>query len=113
MKSVDAQGASFDIISGGKRCLQQEALGVRCEAELTEVYLKAKRAYALGELLESLGFRLLRVERCGPGSWGISTDMNRFSVSHQDALPVWTDMIWINERLLKEQLNTAPAGALF
>jgi FkbM family methyltransferase len=94
--SIDAQGASLQILRGGQKALQ-ECLGVRCELEFFQLYKNAPLAGEALAFMRSKGFRLLRLEMCGPGLYGISTEMNSFSVSPWDAKPSSCDAILANE----------------
>lgn len=99
--SIDAQGASLQVLRGGQKALQH-CLGLRCELEFFPLYKEAPLAGEILEYLKEKKFRLLRLEMCGPGLYGISTEMNDFSVSPWDAKPSSCDAIFVNEAKLEE-----------
>lgn len=104
--SIDAQGASLQILHGGQKALQG-CLGLRCELEFFQLYKGAPLAGEVLEYLKSRNFRLLRLEMCGSGLYGVSTEMNGFSVSPWDAKPSSCDAILANEARI-EELMTSP-----
>ncbi len=106
--SIDAQGASLQILRGGQKALQG-CLGLRCELEFFQLYKGAPLAGEVLEYLKSKKFRLLRLEMCGPGLYGISTEMNGFSVSPWDAKPSSCDAIFANEARIEELMASPTA----
>ena len=108
--SIDAQGATLPILKGGRGVLGS-MLGIRCEVELFPLYKKAPLFDSVFSFLRGESFRLLRMEMCGPGIYGISTEMNDFSVSPWDARPSSCDMIFANERLIEELIEGEPDPA--
>jgi FkbM family methyltransferase len=101
--NIDVQGASLDVIEGAGTVLQ-DIIGIRCEAEFIELYLNAPRFDAVARYLWSNHWKLIRVETCGDGSFGVSTDMNRFSIGPHDSVPAFCDCIFINDALLDRLL---------
>jgi FkbM family methyltransferase len=101
--SVDAQGASYQILRGGLKNLEN-TLGIRCEVEFFGLYHKAPLFNQVFELLVEKNFSLIRLESCGPGKFGISSEMNNYSVSPNDARPAAADAIFINKTRVKEMM---------
>lgn len=105
--TIDAEGSTFEILSGAARTLREHVLGVRVELELSPLYQGAPRFYENVKLLDNAGYRLTRLETCNSGFFGVSSDMNSYSVSPSDALPFTTDAIFVNTELIHRQLKTA------
>lgn len=103
--SIDAQGGTFEILTGCGSFLPQ-IWGIRAEVEFFEFYKNQKTIFDVGGLLIREGFCLMRLEKCGKPEAGISTDMNQFSVSSDDAKPVWSDAIFFNKRKYEQDLET-------
>lgn len=106
--SIDAQGATLKILQGAPESMGS-LLGLRCEVEYFPLYKNAPLAEDVFGFLRGRGYRMLRMEMCGPGLYGISTEMNRFSVSPWDAKPSSCDMIYANEPQI-ERLCAAPVA---
>jgi FkbM family methyltransferase len=108
--TIDTQGATLPVLKGGQRVLRH-ILGIRCEVELFPLYKMAPLFDDVFAFLREQSFRLLRLEMCGPGLYGISTEMNDFSVSPWDARPSSCDMIYANASLLEDFLGRDPDPA--
>ena len=87
----DAQGATLPILKGGQRVLRY-ILGIRCKVELFSLYKMAPLLGDVFDFFREQSYRLRRLEMCGPGLHGISTEMNDFSVSPWDARPSSCEM---------------------
>ncbi len=113
--SIDAQGASISILKGGNAALRS-TMALRCEMEFFPLYKDAPLAYDVMAHLDSRQYSLARIETCGPGQYGISTEMNSFSVSPWDARPSSCDAVFINkdavEQLLAESHSKDAAARL-
>jgi len=94
--SIATQGATLAILMGGRQTLSG-CLGLRCEIDFFQLYEKAPLADEVMNFLRSINYKLLRLETCGVGSFGISSEMNEFSVSPSDAKPASADAIYCNE----------------
>jgi len=108
--SIDAQGATLRILEGGRHVLEG-ALAIRCELEFFPMYVKAPLAHESMEYLSQAGYSMTRIEMCGPGFFGISSEMNRFSVSPWDARPSSCDAIFVNSRLVRGLLGKPAQNA--
>ena len=92
---IDAQGSSYDILTGTGAFLH-EILGIRIEVEFVQLYKECKCFDSSMRLLYSNKFQLIRLENCGAAKTGISGDMNQFSVNPDDAMPSHADAIFLN-----------------
>lgn len=105
--TIDCEGATLDILKGATQALQISIKGVRCEFELQTVRKGAPR---LDELLAFMwreaGFRLVRLETCNAGLYGVTTDMNGYSISPMDGLPVTGDAIFVNDSLIERLISS-------
>ena len=110
--SIDAQGATLSILKGAQRALRTAVLGIRCEVEFTALYKNQPLFGDIAAYLAKLGFAFVRIETCGSGAFGISSDMNRFSVSPRDALPTGADAIFVNAKLVASMLARQTPAAL-
>ena len=100
---IDAEGAAYEIIESGKNIFGK-TLGTRIELEFSQVYQDAKLFHDNLILLNNLGFKLLRIETCNAGALSYTTDMNEFSISPTDALPLNGDFILINDKLIRKNI---------
>lgn len=103
--NIDVQGASLDVIQGAATVLS-DMIGIRCEAEFIPLYAEAPRFDQVAHHLWSRGWKLLRIETCGDGTYGVSTDMNQFSISPQDSTPAFCDCVFINDPRLNRLLES-------
>ena len=103
--SIDAQGASLEIIKGASSVLNNCIKAIRCEYEWVEFYKSQPLIYELFPFLISNQFKLLRLETCGSGAFCITSDMNKYSVSPIDAKPFSGDAIFINEGLINRSFD--------
>ena len=110
--SIDAQGATLRVLKGGEKVLRH-ILGIRCETEFFYLYKNADLFDAVFASFRERSYRLLRTEMCGPGLYGISTEMNEFSISPWDARPSSCDMIYANTPRINELIERGhdPAAA--
>lgn len=113
--SIDAQGSAIGIFRGGESILPN-VLGIRCEAEFSPLYIDAPLFDDTFSYLRKKGFELLRLEMCGPPIYGVSTEMNEYSISPWDGRPASCDLIFANrsafDKLLGElKAGTTPANA--
>jgi len=95
---IDVQGATYEVLEGSSNLLSN-IKAIRCEVELVELYENQKLFGAVSELLKN-NFLLARIETCGSGDIGFSTDMNQYSVSIEDSIPIYGDCIFINKKYL-------------
>lgn len=102
--SIDVQGLSFEVLKGTGKYLCQ-SLAIRVEAEFFPFYKQEKTIFELGSWLNCEGFELVRLETCGPGHFGVSSDMNHYSVDSDDAKPMWSDCIFLNVRYIEELIK--------
>src|ERR1700730_4622562 len=110
--SIDAQGATLLILKGAQRALKTGIFGIRCEVEFKALYKNQPLFGDIAAYLAKRGFVLVRIETCGSGAFGISSDMTRFSVSPGDALPTGADAIFVNARLVARSLERKTPAAL-
>lgn len=110
--SIDAQGASLEILLGAEKHCLSDLMGLRCEVEFIPLYKGASMFEDILKFLRSSGFTLLRLESCGPGAWGGSTDMNKWSRHQFDALPVWGDAIFVNSSAISRILSQETVNSI-
>jgi FkbM family methyltransferase len=106
--AVDAEGAELDVLKGGETTLKSITLGVRCEVELSDIYRDAPEFDEVVGYMRSIGYQLCRIETCNAGMYGVTTDMNKYSVSPADALPLTADFIFINKAVAETILHALP-----
>lgn len=106
--TVDVEGTGLELLRGGTTPLRNSCLGVRLEVELAEIYKGAPLFDDSFRFMREAGYFLSRIETCNAGFYGVTTDMNRYSVSPMDAMPLTADFIFINNRLVAERLLDAP-----
>ena len=108
--TIDVEGAELDVLRGGEAVLASMVLGLRCEVGLSDIYSGAPEFDQVLAYLRGIGFRLARVETCNAGLYGLTTDMNKYSVSPMDAMPLAADFIFVNRRLIDGliRINAAP-----
>ncbi len=102
--SIDVQGLSLEVLKGAGKYLCQ-SLAIRVESEFFPFYKQQKTIFELGSWLHNEGFELVRLETCGPGRFGVSSDMNHYSVNSSDAKPMWSDCIFLNVRYIEELIK--------
>ena len=107
--TIDVEGAELDVLRGGEAVLASMVLGLRCEVGFSDIYSGAPEFDQVVGYLRGIGFRLARVETCNAGLYGLTTDMNKYSVSPMDAMPLAADMIFVNRRLVDELIGTDAA----
>lgn len=93
--SIDAQGASLDVVRGAEKSLASGLIGVRCEVEWLRLYREQPLFDDVWRHLRERDFELVRLEKCGSGAAGTSTDAGPFSESIDDARPAWADAIFL------------------
>lgn len=106
--TIDVEGAELGILQGGEAVLKQHVLGLRCEVELSNIYLDAPEFDEVVGYMRKIGFTLTRIETCNSGMYGITTDMNKYSVSPMDAMPLSADLIFLNEALIRRLIDGGP-----
>ncbi len=86
--SIDAQGASYEILKGAERVLQETTVAVCCEAEFLPVYKGEKLFGDIVELLDRNGFFLYKFLRMNKISfYPLSIDLRGDGVEYStDAL---------------------------
>lgn len=109
--TIDVEGAELGILMGGEAVLKRDVLGLRCEVELSNIYLDAPEFDEVVGYMRKIGFILVRIETCNSGMYGITTDMNKYSVSPMDAMPLSADLIFLNEALIRQLIEAAPGNA--
>jgi hypothetical protein len=107
--TIDVEGAELDVLRGGEAVLVSMVLRLRCEVALSDIYSEAPEFDQIVAYLRGIGFRLARVETCNAGLYGLTTDMNKYSVSPMDAMPLMADMIFVNQRLIDELIDADAA----
>jgi hypothetical protein len=70
-------------------------MSVRVEVEFIPLYRNQPLFDEVWALMRSRGFRLVRLEKCGSGEAGFSTDAGPFSTSMGDGVPAWADAIFL------------------
>ena len=105
--SIDAEGSTFDVLSGAKKAVEDSVLGIRVELELSHLYEHSPKFYKSIQLLDEAGYRCTRMETCNSGFFGATTDMNRYSVSPSDGMPLTTDAVFINTALIMRLIDGA------
>jgi FkbM family methyltransferase len=103
--SIDAEGSTYDVLHGGIEQLKENVLGVRVELELSHLYEHSPKFYESIKLLDEIGYKFIRIETCNAGFFGATTDMNKYSVSSSDAMPLTTDVIFINTPLIRSLID--------
>jgi FkbM family methyltransferase len=104
--SIDAEGSTFDVLHGAKSELRTHVMGVRVELELSHIYEHSPKFYESIRLLDEAGFKFARMETCNAGFFGATTDMNKYSVSPSDGMPLTTDAIFVNAALIKGLIDS-------
>ncbi len=110
--TIDVEGSGLDLLEGAKSTLLNSVLGVRIEVEFAQIYDEAPLFDQSFNYLKTNGFFLARIETCNAGLYGITTDMNKFSVSPMDAMPLTSDLIMVNTRLIEKKLEELPTHSL-
>ncbi len=112
--TIDAQGASLAILEGATNVLARCVLSVRVEVEFLSVYRGQPLFDRVLAFMFGNGFRLIRIEKCGSGEAGVSTDSGPFSESVADGVPAWADAIFLKTPPLPKWAAQAPqeSGAL-
>jgi len=111
--TIDVEGAELDVLRGGEDVLASMVLGLRCEVGLSEIYSGAPEFDQVVAYLRGIGFRLARVEICNAGLYGLTTDMNKYSASPMDSMPLAADFIFVNRRLIHGLMRAdAPSQAI-
>ena len=104
--TIDAEGSTFDVLRGATtEIITQRVLGIRLELELSHMYEHSPKFYESIRLLDDSGYKLARMETCNSGFFGATTDMNRYSVSPSDAMPLTTDAIFVNTTLIRSLID--------
>ena len=110
--NIDVQGGTLAVLKGCGSLLNCSILGVRCEVEFTPMYIGAPLVTDVYGYLLTQGFRVVRLETCGSGAFGVSSDMNGYSVSPADGLPVYSDLVAVNDKLVDELIYQSDAPSL-
>ena len=93
--TIDAQGAGLAILEGATKALANSIVSVRVEVEFTPLYRNQPLFDEVWAFMRSRGFRLVRLEKCGSGETGFSTDAGPFSNAMGDGVPAWADAIFL------------------
>lgn len=93
--TIDAQGAGLAILEGATKALGSSIMSVRVEVEFIPLYRNQHLFDEVWTFMRSRGFRLVRLEKCGSGETGFSTDAGPFSSGMGDGVPAWADAIFL------------------
>jgi len=99
---IDAQGAGLAILEGASKALASTIVSVRVEVEFIPLYTDQPLFDQVWAFMRSRGFRLVRLEKCGSGETGFSTDAGPFSCSMGDGVPAWADAIFLKIPTMEE-----------
>lgn len=94
---ADVQGAEALVLAGARGILERAVLGVRLEVSFIPLYEEQPLFGEVDATMRALGFALCRIERCGSGAFGPSTDAGPFSAGLEDARPAWADAVYLRE----------------
>lgn len=111
---LDIQGYELKTLRGAALSLSKSTIGVRCEVNFLKIYEQMPSMDDISQYLERKGFFLARLEKCGDGQTGISSDCGPFSKSWDDARPAWADAIFIKtpEQLIKNLSSSSSPEVL-
>jgi FkbM family methyltransferase len=63
--SLDVQGAEYDILSGAKKLISENCLGIQLEVEFAKIYKGQASFFEINQLMEDMGFELIELKKIG------------------------------------------------
>ncbi|MCH9770314.1 MAG: FkbM family methyltransferase, partial [Gammaproteobacteria bacterium] len=66
--SLDIQGAEYDVLSGSRKLIQENCVGIQLEVEFVELYKNQKLFPEINQLLDNMGFELIDLNSFGRAS---------------------------------------------